>query len=521
LELESQWKENFDVTVAAKDTASWSKFAIDMSKHLSSLSTTKAAIRVGHYDRIVFVMGTNEVPKTNPRTATWDKWLNTFRTVLQGAVKYLSQHQIVEGRTGDSTPASGAILVVAPFHVQDGRPTVKFVEVLQEACSQTGSAYVHVDWNQKAHRQGKENKFNMVGAKLLVSAVNQAIVDTEKHGFAAQRGASVPATATAVEAPSGSQSVSGTGQPGFFRVDTSTGLEKHAGRPPSGSESSSSSGSSSSSSSSHNRSCKAKTKAMLDPSTHTAQQSSTQVLCEICHMPGLHTTVECPLVMCLQHGGDEDLGTKMLTSLGSIDKSKVTNWGRRVEFSLKDVKRITIPGDGNCLFSALALGSLYCKNPCRSDSDSIDWLKDLGAGCRARYLDNVTEMCAANYVFPSGLALADMLRHMVSGKSVGDYVLRMTPPISSRRQWGSYAEASVMAGVWKVQVGFFGLTGQSVVMLQEPMGLDTGSHIAVLWNGSHYDLLVLDRPQWHAAQKHLSDGTGTASASLIVSSRQA
>jgi hypothetical protein len=199
----------------------------------------------------------------------------------------------------------------------------------------------------------------------------------------------------------------------------------------------------------------------------------------------------------------------------------VTNWGRRVEFPLKDVKRITIPGDGNCLFSALALGSRYCKEPDRSDSDSRDLLKQMGELCRAGYLQNVNDMCKADFHLPSGLALADMLRHMVSGQSVDNYLSRMSPPITSRRQWGSYAEASVLAGLWKVQVGFFGLTGQSVVMLHEPVGLDTGSHIAVLWNGSHYDLLVLDRVQWHGAQKLLSDGTGTASASLTVSSRQA
>jgi hypothetical protein len=225
--------------------------------------------------------------------------------------------------------------------------------------------------------------------------------------------------------------------------------------------------------------------------------------------------------MCLTHGDGSDLAINMLTASGSIDKSKVTNWGRRVEFPLKDVKRITIPGDGNCLFSALALGSLYCTTPDRSDSDSTDFVKLLGERCRSTYLTNVKVMCEAEFHLPSGLKLADMLRHMVSGQSVDNYLSKMTPPILSRLQWGSYAEASVMAGLWKVQVGFFGLTGQSVVMLQEPLGLDTGKHIAVLWNGNHYDLLVLDRAQWHGAQKLLPDGTGTASASLIVSSRQA
>jgi hypothetical protein len=83
---------------------------------------------------------------------------------------------------------------------------------MQQACSEIGSAYVDIAWNTKAHRQGKEKQFNTDGAKLLVAAVNQAIVNTEKHGLAAQRGAGVAATATAVAEPAGSQIVPVTGQ---------------------------------------------------------------------------------------------------------------------------------------------------------------------------------------------------------------------------------------------------------------------------------------------------------------------
>jgi hypothetical protein len=38
-------------------------------------------------------------------------------------------------------------------------------------------------------------------------------------------------------------------------------------------------------------------------------------------------------------------------------------------------------------------------------------------------------------------------------------------------------------------------TGQGVVLLQEPLGVDTGKHISVLWGGGHYDLLLLDQKQ--------------------------
>ena len=63
--MESQWKANFDVTMAAKDSASWVKLAADMQKHLTSLSGTKAGIPEWHFDRIVCVMGSGEIPKTS------------------------------------------------------------------------------------------------------------------------------------------------------------------------------------------------------------------------------------------------------------------------------------------------------------------------------------------------------------------------------------------------------------------------------------------------------------------------
>ena len=71
-----------------------------------------------------------------------------------------------------------------------------------------------------------------------------------------------------------------------------------------------------------------------------------------------------------------------------------------------------------------------------------------------------------------------------------------------------------MAAIWKVQVGFFGLTGTGVVLLQEPLGYDKGSYISVLWSGGHYDLLILDTDKWLHAQQFLPDRTGAASTSL-------
>ena len=138
----------------------------------------------------------------------------------------------------------------------------------------------------------------------------------------------------------------------------------------------------------------------------------------------------------------------------------------------------------------------------------------MGELCRARYLREVEDMCKKNKKLPSGLAIADMLRHMVSGPTVENYFTLMRAPLWSRRQCGSYAEASVLVAIWKVQIGFFGQTETGVVLLQEPLGYDKGSYISVLWSGGHYDLLILDTDQWLHAQQFLPDGTGAASTSL-------
>ena len=95
--MESQWKANFDVTMAANYSASWVKLAADMQKHLTALSGTKAGIPEGHFDRIVFVMGSVEIPKTSARQATWSKMADSVRSTLQGALKFLSPDQVVEG----------------------------------------------------------------------------------------------------------------------------------------------------------------------------------------------------------------------------------------------------------------------------------------------------------------------------------------------------------------------------------------------------------------------------------------
>ena len=77
------------------------------------------------------------------------------------------------------------------------------------------------------------------------------------------------------------------------------------------------------------------------------------------------------------------------------------------------------------------------------------------------------------------------------------YLKRMHPPITSKRQWGGFGEALVCAYYWKVQIAFFTLnTDGSIALMSEIYGSPSPHQICLLWTGSHYESLQLSDTAW-------------------------
>ena len=70
----------------------------------------------------------------------------------------------------------------------------------------------------------------------------------------------------------------------------------------------------------------------------------------------------------------------------------------------------------------------------------------------------------------------------------------MKPPITSKRQWGGWAESFCVAWIWEVKVlCFFQNSDDSLSLACEAYGhLHPRYQLCLLWSGTHCDVLTLD-----------------------------
>ena len=75
---------------------------------------------------------------------------------------------------------------------------------------------------------------------------------------------------------------------------------------------------------------------------------------------------------------------------------------------------------------------------------------------------------------------------------IEDYLQSMKPPITSKRQWGGWAESFCVAWIWEVKVlCFFQNSDDSLSLACEAYGHPHPRYqLCLLWSGTHYDVLT-------------------------------
>ena len=168
-----------------------------------------------------------------------------------------------------------------------------------------------------------------------------------------------------------------------------------------------------------------------------------------------------------------------------------------------------MPADGNCLFSALAVGHSLLSIPRTEEVPrgngplTMPERAKLGETCRNAFLAKVTHRHQHKLAWADGSDLTAALDVGRGWPSVEEYLERMKFPITHRRQWGGYGEALLLSHEWKVVIAFFAerAPGQYFLLCEpvSPPGANVALRICLLWKVTHYDLLSLPTAIWDRA----------------------
>ena len=92
-----------------------------------------------------------------------------------------------------------------------------------------------------------------------------------------------------------------------------------------------------------------------------------------------------------------------------------------------------------------------------------------------------------------GVSVKTLLLDSQRWPGVEAYIQGMTPPITSSRQWGGWAEAYFIASRWRMKVLHFVQYGNdSIGLACQAYGHPHSSdYLCLLWDGTHYDALKL------------------------------
>ena len=156
---------------------------------------------------------------------------------------------------------------------------------------------------------------------------------------------------------------------------------------------------------------------------------------------------------------------------------------------------IRIPGNGDCLFSSMAIGKLCLLQG--KVAPGFHRRAEWGATARAGYLNHVDKLVARGGAV-LGVASMETLVHSSTGMDLATYRRCMrAPDAANRRTWGGFLEASLMCQGWRCRVVFFVWEGGRPVVWSTIGGENVNlehqhaGQIPLMWWGTHYDLLRL------------------------------
>ena len=162
-------------------------------------------------------------------------------------------------------------------------------------------------------------------------------------------------------------------------------------------------------------------------------------------------------------------------------------------------KLVQVEPDGDCLFASIMLGKLMVLDCVQGVIPSDPVLLKLftakaATACRAKYLQHIREK--QHVLKIGGLALPQVI-HSSTSMNTEEYVTHMRKP-SGRSSWGGYMEVAIIVQKWRCRAVTFQFepelrravaitySGEDIAQRHNNRG-----RIAILWSGTHYDLIIL------------------------------
>ena len=215
---------------------------------------------------------------------------------------------------------------------------------------------------------------------------------------------------------------------GNFKVPT-----PKDGRPPDTQRSTSSSSSSSS--------CDAEvdTPTLGGTNLKVGEESLGEAFCEVCQIQGHHYTSECPLLAPMSDG-EFCIRLKALQAKGFLDTPAPEGIvrARFARIHMSRVKRMFMPGNGDCLFICLTMGlAMTQERPEVHKPLTYETRVLMGAGCRKWFLRVARQKFNENAIIHDDLTWqATLVDNLWDTPEA--YIHAMSPPITEKFQWGGF-----------------------------------------------------------------------------------
>ena len=349
-----------------------------------------------------------------------------MQDVIHGLLGYLKE----------GVPAA-QIIISQVFNFEPDRASIGFTQLLQEVAQRAGTQFFNVPWSEAEHSQAKtktpQKHFNEVGVQLLGQLLFSVMGLHLPVSGGAQLARGLQST-WSDSTPLQPLTLSSQSANSIRRLPT---LRQNS--PP---RSSSCSSSSACSSTTSHHSGKFASKC-------NAPDKKEGMVCEVCQTINHHTIDSCPLVMACMFDGDAEAAAKMLSQLDKRYRPQGHDSPYKcVAFGSYQV--IKCPPDGNCLFTALLLGQRMVQGQI-----PVIYSERAAAGvaCRLQFLSCVETMMHNNAQL-AGLCVKTLLVDTGRWHGPEEYLATMRSELACRRQWGGYAEAACVAGLWKLEVFF-------------------------------------------------------------------
>ena len=221
---------------------------------------------------------------------------------------------------------------------------------------------------------------------------------------------------------------------GTFKVPT-----PKDGRPPDTQRGPRSISSSSSSSSSTSSNCDAEVGTPTPGGTKlkVGEKSLGEAFCEACQIQGHHNTSECPLLAPMSDR-EFRIRLKALQAKGLLDTPAPGGivGGRFARIHMSRVERMLTPENGDCLFTSLSLGLAIIQERPEADLPFANRAV-LGERTRAWFLALARRKFSENAIIHDDLTWQATLVDNL-WDTPEEYISQMSPPITSRSQWGGF-----------------------------------------------------------------------------------